>query len=73
MIDFDAITRDPAHPTKFLPSFDVGDHLHPNDAGYAAMANAIDLSLFDAGHHSKAQKTVKISKDKLRTPSKEPA
>jgi lysophospholipase L1-like esterase len=45
-IDFDAATRDPQHPTKFLPTYDSGDHLHPNDAGYQAMANAIDLSLF---------------------------
>ena len=26
--------------------YDSGDHLHPNDAGYAAMANVIDLALF---------------------------
>jgi lysophospholipase L1-like esterase len=45
-IDFDAATRDPNHPTKFLALYDSGDHLHPNDAGYQAMANAIDLSLF---------------------------
>ncbi len=31
VIDFDAVTRDPSHPTAFLPAFD-GDHLHPNDA-----------------------------------------
>jgi len=30
----------------FPPTFDSGDHLHPNDAGYEAMANAVDLSLF---------------------------
>lgn len=46
VIDFDAVTRDPANPTRFLPSFDSGDHLHPNDAGYAAMARAIPLALF---------------------------
>ncbi len=45
-IDFDAATHDPNHPTKFLPAFDSGDHLHPNDAGYQAMANAVRLSLF---------------------------
>ncbi|HTV17709.1 MAG TPA: SGNH/GDSL hydrolase family protein [Polyangiaceae bacterium] len=43
VIDFDAVLRDPARPTQLLPAFDSGDHLHPNDAGYAAMANAIDL------------------------------
>jgi lysophospholipase L1-like esterase len=46
VIDFDAATRDPNHPTRFLPAYDSGDHLHPNDAGYQAMANAIDLLLF---------------------------
>src|SRR5438552_6555606 len=39
-------TRDPANPLMFPPTFDGGDHLHPNDAGYEAMANAVDLSLF---------------------------
>jgi lysophospholipase L1-like esterase len=49
VIDFDAATRDPANPTRFLPRYDSGDHLHPNDAGYQAMANAIDLALFQNG------------------------
>jgi lysophospholipase L1-like esterase len=46
VIDFEAAVRDPTHPTRMLPAFDSGDHLHPNDAGYQAMANAIDLKLF---------------------------
>ena len=46
VIDFDAVVRDPEHPARFLPMYDSGDHLHPNDAGYKAMAEAIDLSLF---------------------------
>jgi lysophospholipase L1-like esterase len=46
VIDFDAVTRDPADPTRFLPAYDSGDHLHPNDAGYAAMGRAVPLSLF---------------------------
>jgi lysophospholipase L1-like esterase len=46
VIDFDRIMRDPAHPARFLPAYDSGDHLHPNDAGYKAMADAIDLGLF---------------------------
>jgi lysophospholipase L1-like esterase len=46
VIDFDAVVRDPAHPERFLAMYDSGDHLHPNDAGYKAMADAIDLSLF---------------------------
>lgn len=46
VIDFDLVTRDPSFPTKLLPLYDSGDHLHPNDAGYQAMGNAIDLKLF---------------------------
>ena len=46
VIDFDRATRDPAHPTRFLPAFDSGDHLHPNDLGMQAMGNAIPLELF---------------------------
>ena len=46
VIDFDQAIRDPAHPTRMRAAFDSGDHLHPNDAGYAAMGNAIDLRLF---------------------------
>jgi lysophospholipase L1-like esterase len=46
VIDFDAVVRDPGHTARFLAMYDSGDHLHPNDAGYKAMADAIDLSLF---------------------------
>ena|SRR5258707_13417497 len=46
VIDFDRVTRDPENPKMFLPLYDSCDHLHPNDAGYRAMADAIDLSLF---------------------------
>lgn len=49
-IDFDAAVRNPAAPTQFLSRYDSGDHLHPNDAGYQAMANAIDLRLFGLTH-----------------------
>jgi lysophospholipase L1-like esterase len=45
-IDFDKAVRDPSHPDRMLAAYDSGDHLHPNDAGYKAMADAIDLSLF---------------------------
>ena len=48
VIDFDSAVRDPSHPTQILPRFDSGDHIHPNDAGYEAMGNAIDLQLFRA-------------------------
>jgi lysophospholipase L1-like esterase len=49
VIDFDKATRDPADPKKFLDKYDGCDYLHPSDAGYKAMADAIDLSLFKAG------------------------
>jgi len=45
VIDFDAVTRDPKHPARFLPAYDSGDHLHPGDKGYQAMAESIDLRL----------------------------
>jgi lysophospholipase L1-like esterase len=46
VIDFDKITRDPEHPDRLSPAVDSGDHLHPSPAGYAAMGNAVPLSLF---------------------------
>ncbi|WP_437817148.1 SGNH/GDSL hydrolase family protein [Sorangium sp. So ce1078] len=46
VIDFEAAVRDPEQPAKILASFDSGDHLHPNDAGQEAMANAVPLSIF---------------------------
>jgi lysophospholipase L1-like esterase len=46
VVDFDAVLRDPDHPSRLLPRFASEDHLHPNDAGYQAMADAIDLTLF---------------------------
>ena len=46
VIDFDAVLRDPQAPTRVLPKYDSGDHVHPNDGGYQAMADAIDLRLF---------------------------
>ena len=54
VIDFDKATRDPQNPQSYLPQYDSGDHLHPNDAGYQAMANSIDLSLFTAATDTKA-------------------
>ena len=47
VIDFDAAVRDPDHATRIRADYDVGDHLHPNDAGYRAMGDAVDLKLFD--------------------------
>jgi lysophospholipase L1-like esterase len=46
VVDFDDLTRDPQNPTHLLPDYDSGDHLHPSPAGYAAMADAIPLSIF---------------------------
>ena len=46
VIDFDKATQDPQDPARFLPKFDHGDHLHPSDLGYAAMAPAVPLKLF---------------------------
>jgi lysophospholipase L1-like esterase len=47
VVDFDLALRDPAHPGRLLPGFDSGDHLHPNEAGYQAMAGLIDLRLLE--------------------------
>ena len=46
VIDFDQVITDPANPARFRPEYDSGDHLHPNDAGYRAMGEAVELSLF---------------------------
>ena len=46
IVDFDRATLDPADPSRFLPKYDSGDHLHPNDAGYEAMSDAFNLDLF---------------------------
>jgi len=46
VVDFDKATRDAEHPKQFVAAYNIRDHLHPNDAGYQAMANAIDLALF---------------------------
>ena len=45
-VDLEAAVRDPNHPDTFLPALDPGDHLHPNDAGYKTMGDAIALKLF---------------------------
>jgi lysophospholipase L1-like esterase len=46
LVDMDAATHDPAHPAQYLPAYDSGDHLHPNDAGMQAIADAIALDWF---------------------------
>src|SRR5712691_129024 len=46
VVDQDTATHDPANPARYLPAYDSGDHLHPNEAGLQAIANAVDLNLF---------------------------
>ena len=49
LFDVEAVLRDPASPTRMRAAYDSGDHLHPNDAGYQAMANAVPLAPFMSG------------------------
>jgi lysophospholipase L1-like esterase len=44
VVDFDKLLADPKNLKKLSPAYNCGDNLHPNDAGYQAMANAVDLS-----------------------------
>jgi lysophospholipase L1-like esterase len=46
VIDQDAATHDPLRPTQYLPAYDSGDHLHPNNAGLQAIADAVELQNF---------------------------
>jgi lysophospholipase L1-like esterase len=46
VVDLDAVLRDPSHPTRLLPRYDSGDHLHPNNAGCRAEGEAIPVALF---------------------------
>jgi lysophospholipase L1-like esterase len=45
-VDFDKTLRDPSDPTRLLPAYDCGDHLHPNPAGYKALGEAVPLVFF---------------------------
>jgi len=45
VVDFDAALRDPGDGTRMLPAYDSGDHLHPGDSGYAAMAAAVERDM----------------------------
>ncbi|MFD5742507.1 GDSL-type esterase/lipase family protein [Streptomyces massasporeus] len=45
VLDFDAVVRDPGRPSRMLPAYDSGDHLHPGDTGLAALADSVDLRL----------------------------
>jgi lysophospholipase L1-like esterase len=46
LVDFDAVVRDHEKPVRMKPEFDPGDHIHPNDSGNHAMAEAFGLGLF---------------------------
>ncbi|MCR2804377.1 SGNH/GDSL hydrolase family protein [Paenibacillus soyae] len=46
MLNFDTALADPHHHEQLLPAYDFGDHLHPSDAGFKALADCIPLSLF---------------------------
>ena len=46
VVDFDLVVQDRSHPARINPAFDPGDHIHPNDAGNRAMADAFDLTIF---------------------------
>lgn len=54
VIDFDAVVRDSNMPRRFLPVYHPGDWLHPNDEGYRAMGEAIDLTLFMSAREERA-------------------
>jgi lysophospholipase L1-like esterase len=47
-VDFDAVVQDPSNPKQIRPAYNIRDHLHPNDEGYKAMADAVNLSIFTA-------------------------
>jgi lysophospholipase L1-like esterase len=49
VVDQDTATHDPNNPIRYVPAFDAGDHLHPNEQGLQAIANAVNLALFGAG------------------------
>jgi lysophospholipase L1-like esterase len=69
VVDFDRVTRDPEHPDRLLPVFDSGDHLHPSPAGYAAMANAVPLSLFQSTKPASRVAPVRKKESVIEKPS----
>ncbi|MDD1451203.1 GDSL-type esterase/lipase family protein [Sphingomonas sp. H160509] len=58
VIDFDRLMRDPAHPDRLSPAYDSGDHLHPSEAGYKTMGEAVPLSLFGDSRASARSRSV---------------
>ena len=55
LLDTDLALRNPASPTRMLPAYDSGDHLHPNNAGYLAIANAVPLAPFVSGSMARGE------------------
>jgi len=58
VIDFDRLMRDPAHPDRLSPAYDSGDHLHPSEAGYRTMGEAVPLRLFGGSRASTPSQSV---------------
>jgi lysophospholipase L1-like esterase len=50
VVDLEAAVRDPSQPKRILEAYQIGDHLHPNDAGYKVMADAISLAILRGGN-----------------------
>jgi lysophospholipase L1-like esterase len=46
VVDYDKVTQSSSNSKMLTPTFNNADHLHPNDAGYKAMADSIDLKIF---------------------------
>lgn len=65
VINFDRITRDPAHPDRLNPAYDSGDHLHPSPDGYAAMGDAIPLSIFTRATPPRPRPTIALTFDDM--------
>lgn len=64
-IDFDATMRDPVHPDRLAPRYDSGDHLHPSEAGYRAMGEAVPLALFDTHQAPDPRPAIAITFDDI--------
>lgn len=67
VIDFSSVMADPANPLRLNPAYNSGDNLHPNDAGYQAMANAIPLSMLLSGSTTTTTGTTGTSSTSARS------
>ena len=63
VINFAAAVADPTDPDRLNPAYDSGDHLHPNDAGYRAMADAVDIPAL-LGRRPPGTSTAAASRDR---------